>query len=292
MLQTITDVEILRTGKFTSSEGVEVGFTVSDLKKIAQEYNNRIAKTNVLRPVTDGHPTPGSNVPAYGWVKELIVKGASLFATIDASEKLIEWFRNKEKRYRSIGLRGGLFDHLAVLGSDAPAVDNLADVTFSAEKYETIQFSELQSSGEDLMTDETNNTPEAVEQAQGVDVSILQFQQQIEAIKSEKEALAKELLELRFSANVAVISNELQATAVPAARVPELAKAIAELSGNSTNFSTEGSPLKVVLDVIKSIQPADNAILTNSFAAPSATSIDEEKYLEEVLLRNAKNIQQ
>lgn len=288
MLQTIADVEILRVGKFTSSEGIEAAFTISDLKKIANEYNKRISKTNVFRPVTDGHPTPGSNVSAYGWVKNLIVKGTSLFATIDASEKLIEWFRTKEKRYRSIGLRGGMFDHLAVLGSDAPAVDNLADVTFQKDDSEITLFFAL-TTGENPMNEEATAVPNA-DDIKKQEETILQFQAQIEAIKSEKEALAKELLDLRFSANVSAISSMLNGTLVPVQRVEELSKAIATIAGNSTNFSQEGSPVKVILDVIKSITPVSQEVLTNNFAANTASTFDVDKYIEEVAQRNAKNI--
>jgi hypothetical protein len=292
--QIIEEVEILRTGKFTSAEGVEVEFTLADLKNIAKEYNKRISKTNVFRPVTDGHPEAGSNAPAYGWVTALMQKGRSLYATIEASKTLVEWFKEKQKRYRSIGLRNGTFDHLAVLGAAAPAVDNLADVTFSVapfEEYQSYIFQQVSDTNEEentfnqhqqesIMTEETP-APAPATEAPPEDATAT-FQAEIQRLKEEN-------LQLSFSLNVEKYTVQLQKTNIPPGRIEATAKALATLAGGQTNFS-EGSPISEILETLKAVQGIqNNNVLQTTFAQPQAVDTDV-KYMKETLRRNAISV--
>lgn len=275
----IKGIEILRKGTFTSSEGVEVSFSNADLQRIASEYNSRIEKTAVLRPVTDGHPQPGSNVPAYGWVTSLRAADGVLFADIEASEQLAQWFKNKEKRYRSIGLRNGMFDHLAVLGSDAPAVDKLGDVEFSKEDESTINFSiHFPIDSEDTMSKEQEEPKESPE--------LLQFRAKSAELSAENEQLKQQLKSLNFSLSVEKYTQRLTNTALPAARVEEVAKALATLGDGTSNFSTD-SPLGVIVEAIAAIPAIDKEVLTNNFAA-NGNGESDEAYIEKIIKINAE----
>ena len=134
------DFEILKTGKFTNSNGKEVEFSQSDLESIASGYDPTISEA----PLVIGHPK--SNDPAYGWIDSLKVNGDKLIAS---ASKIVPEFLDAVKqglfKKRSVSLNpDNSLRHVGFLGAALPAVKGLADLQFSELPEENLfEFSEL-----------------------------------------------------------------------------------------------------------------------------------------------------
>ena len=76
--------EIFRTGTLTSSQGKTITFSDGDLATIASSYNPSLHQA----PIVVGHPK--TNMPAFGWVKGLTVKGDRLVAEPDRLDRDLE----------------------------------------------------------------------------------------------------------------------------------------------------------------------------------------------------------
>lgn len=125
-------IEIFRTGTHTSSNGNQISFSVDDLEKIANNYNNQAKEqTNSLAPLVKGHPSNDS--PAYGWVERLARRGNFLLAKLsNLTTDIIEDVRNKQFQRISIALTKDFhLKHIGLLGAANPAVDGLAPVSFT-----------------------------------------------------------------------------------------------------------------------------------------------------------------
>ena len=148
------DFEILKTGKFTSSNGVEKEFNLSDLEKIAADYNPSVSEA----PIVIGHPK--TNDPAYGWIDSLKVSGDRLIASAkQIVPEFIESLKNGLFKKRSVSLTpDGYLRHVGFLGAELPAVKGLADISFSDDRSadESFEFSEELKSN-DTQSEKTND---------------------------------------------------------------------------------------------------------------------------------------
>jgi len=119
--------EILKVGKWTSSNGKTHEFTENELDLIVAQYNPQLEEA----PLTLGHPWLGTE-PAYGWVKEVFRVGKTLYARAsELCDEFIELLKEKKYKKRSVGLSKDLrLKHVAFLGAANPAVKGLSDITF------------------------------------------------------------------------------------------------------------------------------------------------------------------
>lgn len=159
----IKGVEILSTGTWNG-----VPFSRRDLDDIVTAFN----ETRDSLPVTirlghdarqafaralfgslgtkaaDAAAKDANGWPAFGEPSRLYLSGDKLMADLSGvPDALAKWIKDKRYRTRSGGLRynrtvGGkvyrwMLDHIALLGSDTPAVDGLADIGLSAESAAT-----------------------------------------------------------------------------------------------------------------------------------------------------------
>lgn len=138
--ETLSGVELLRVGTFTSAEGENVTFTAEDLQSLADAYDPAVFES----PAVVGHPR--MNDPAYGWVKGLRVEGDKLVGDIgdvvasfaDAVRKRI--FPKVSVQIWPAGSRASprpdvpYLKHVGFLGAAAPAVKGLRPVSFSEDQ--------------------------------------------------------------------------------------------------------------------------------------------------------------
>lgn len=131
------EFEIFKTGSHTSDKGITRDYSLDDLNFIAQSYDPSVQEA----PIVIGHPVDSS--PAYGWVKSLKVVGDRLIAKAkDLIPEFKEALLNKLYKKRSISLDSdGKLRHIGFLGGALPAVKGLADIQFSDENTNTIEFS-------------------------------------------------------------------------------------------------------------------------------------------------------
>ncbi|MBK7380295.1 MAG: hypothetical protein IPJ03_15130 [Ignavibacteriales bacterium] len=131
------EFEIFKTGSHTSDKGITKDYSLDDLNFIAQSYEPSVQEA----PIVIGHPVDSS--PAYGWVESLKVVGDRLIAKAkDLIPEFKEALLNKLYKKRSISLDSeGKLRHIGFLGGALPAVKGLADIQFSDENTNTIEFS-------------------------------------------------------------------------------------------------------------------------------------------------------
>lgn len=125
----MTDIkwcEIFKTGIHTDSNGNTKNWTVEDLKKIENNFQEK----NKDVPICCGHPK--TNSPAYGWVDKLKIAGESLFAAYkNVQPEFKEAVQKGLFKTRSISLTPDLvLRHVAFLGGQAPAVKGLEQFCF------------------------------------------------------------------------------------------------------------------------------------------------------------------
>jgi len=136
-------LEIFKVGKHTSSNGITKNYTLNDLNQIISNHSEPI-------PIVVGHPK--DNSPAFGWIKNLFVKGESLFAeATDIVPEFLDLIKQKIYKNRSVSLRtnsdGELFlNHVAFLGGVLPAVKGLEELNLSSDESESFEmdFSEVE----------------------------------------------------------------------------------------------------------------------------------------------------
>ena len=133
------EFEILKTGKFLSSNGQEKEFSQTDLENIASSYDPAVSEA----PLVIGHPK--TNDPAYGWIENLKVTGDRLIAKAkQVVPEFLEAVKNGLFKKRSVSLtQDGKLRHVGFLGAELPAVKGLADLSFSeTETDTTYEFSD------------------------------------------------------------------------------------------------------------------------------------------------------
>ena len=127
----IKEVHIFKAGTQTSAQGVTREFTVNDLKQIADSYQPDVHEA----PIRIGHED-NDKVPAWGWVKDVKVKGDELFAEVDFSPLAADYIKNGLYKKVSasfyspeskINPEPGKWSlrHVALLGAQPPAVKGL-----------------------------------------------------------------------------------------------------------------------------------------------------------------------
>lgn len=127
----IKEVHIFKAGTQTSAQGVTREFTVNDLKQIADSYQPDVHEA----PIRIGHED-NDKVPAWGWVKDVKVKGDELYAEVDFSPLAADYIKNGLYKKVSasfyspeskINPEPGKWSlrHVALLGAQPPAVKGL-----------------------------------------------------------------------------------------------------------------------------------------------------------------------
>ena len=145
--------EIFKVGTHTSANGITKDYTVDHLNQIVQNHS---APT----PIVVGHPK--DNSPAFGWIKNLFIKGESLFAeAADLVPEFIDLLKQKIYKNRSVSLKqnedGTLsLNHVGFLGGVLPAVKGLEELNLNADDIEEIsfEFSEFVEPSEEQVNDD------------------------------------------------------------------------------------------------------------------------------------------
>lgn len=142
--------EIFRTGTLTSSKGQTITFSDGDLAAIASSYD----PANHQAPIVVGHPK--TNMPAFGWIKGLTVKGDRLVAVPD---RLDPTFSELVRGGKFLKVSAALYDptskgnptpgsyhlrHVGFLGAEPPAVKGLAAIEFAEGESEILTFAEIE----------------------------------------------------------------------------------------------------------------------------------------------------
>lgn len=138
-------IEVFRPGSFTPMEGEAITFSAADLKAMADAYDLETAPA----PIVVGHP--GTDMPAYGWVKGFDYDDQSerLFADLHEIEPKFAGLV-KQGRFKKVSMcffapnqsanpnPGAWYPkHVGFLGAAAPAVSGLKNVEFSNEESVT-----------------------------------------------------------------------------------------------------------------------------------------------------------
>lgn len=131
-------IEIFREGTWTSANGTTGTYTVKDLERIRDAFNNDPkAEAMAIVDREDGHVE--ENSPAYGWVEELYVdtnedNTNSLYALFrNLDPEFVKWLRERKYKNRSIALlpdedgKDTYLQHVAFLGAAHPAVSGMSD---------------------------------------------------------------------------------------------------------------------------------------------------------------------
>ncbi|MBU0472905.1 MAG: hypothetical protein KKF62_01945 [Bacteroidetes bacterium] len=125
------ELEIFKVGKHTSSNGLTKDYTLDDLNSIILNHTEPT-------PIVVGHPK--NNSPAFGWIKNLFLKGESLFAEAsDLVPEFLDLVKQKMYKNRSVSLSqledGTLaLNHVGFLGGAMPAVKGLEELNLNADE--------------------------------------------------------------------------------------------------------------------------------------------------------------
>lgn len=201
------EFEIFKTGSHTSDKGITKDYSLDDLNFIAQSYDPAVQEA----PIVIGHPVDSS--PAYGWVESLKVVGDRLIAKAkDLIPEFKEALSNKLYKKRSISLDSeGKLRHIGFLGGALPAVKGLADIQFSDENTNTIEFS-TESSDASLELDPVLELAPEPELDRDLDPELSSNKNLFTSFSAELESLKNSLstLSQNFSEfSTANVSNEL-----------------------------------------------------------------------------------
>ena len=160
----IKEVHIFKAGTQTSAQGVTREFTVNDLKQIADSYTPNVHEA----PIRIGHED-NDKVPAWGWVKDVKVKGDNLFAEIDFSPMAEEYIKNGLYKKVSasfyspdskINPEPGKWSlrHVALLGAQPPAVKGLKGFAYEEGADGVLDFAVTALSPEAVFDNELGPT--------------------------------------------------------------------------------------------------------------------------------------
>ena len=135
----IKDVHIFSPGTQTSAQGITREFTKADLKQVADSYEPEVHEA----PIRIGH-TDNDKVPAWGWVKNVKMKGEDLVAEVEFSPLMEDYVKNGLYKKVSasfyspeskINPEPGQWSlrHVAMLGAQPPAVKGLKGFAYAEE---------------------------------------------------------------------------------------------------------------------------------------------------------------
>ncbi len=153
----IKDVHIFSPGTQTSAQGVTREFTKDDLMQVADSYEPDVHEA----PIRIGHQD-NDKVPAWGWVKDVKMKGDDLVAEVEFSPLMEDYVKNGLYKKVSasfyspesqINPEPGKWSlrHVAMLGAQPPAVKGLKGFAYAEE-----------SEGEDILDFAVTLSPDAV----------------------------------------------------------------------------------------------------------------------------------
>lgn len=137
--------EVFRAGTHVDMGGRELTFSAADIAAMAAAFKPE----RRAAPLVVGHPR--HDAPAYGWVDRLEAREGSLWAhPVDAEPAFAELVRTKRFPNRSVmllppGAAGNpvpdayYLKHVGFLGAQAPAVQGLKPISFSADE-EAVQI--------------------------------------------------------------------------------------------------------------------------------------------------------
>ena len=152
---------MFRQGTQVSSSGEEITYTAEDLQQMADTYNTEVHEA----PITIGHeadqawdrPLSRKSQLSNGWlVGAYLGDDGSLYGDIEVDDGVYDAIKTKKLKKRSIGLYNpdsnanpnkGQWSirHLALLGSEPPAVKGLKDITIYSEGVvEGLVYSEVE----------------------------------------------------------------------------------------------------------------------------------------------------
>lgn len=139
-------IQIFKTGKHTSSNGVTQTYDNSFNEAVVNGYDSQVH----ISPVVAGHPK--SDDPALAWVKSLHINGDVIEAEIDELNPEFE-AAVKAGSYKKISASFFLPDspsnptpgkpylrHIGILGAATPAVPGLRNLNFSASAEGVVEF--------------------------------------------------------------------------------------------------------------------------------------------------------
>ena len=152
----IVDVHIFSPGTQTSAQGVTREFTKSDLEQVANSYDPNTHEA----PIRVGHED-NDKVPAFGWVKNVKMKGDDLYAEVEFSPQMggyikdglykkvsASFYAPESKINPSVG--NWSLRHVAMLGAQPPAVKGLTGFAYEEQRDGVIDFA----TGVDLSPDQ------------------------------------------------------------------------------------------------------------------------------------------
>ncbi|MDR1351480.1 MAG: hypothetical protein LBJ59_12040 [Zoogloeaceae bacterium] len=161
--ETLSGVEIFRSGRHVDSTGVARQFSDADLLAMAQGY----APTRREAPIVIGHPA--LDAPAWGWVKDVRVaphpEGARLVVDArDVAPAFAEMVRSRRFPKRSAAFYppdhpsnptpgSWYLRHVGFLGAQPPAIEGLKDIQFSDGEGLAVFSEEIQQPVEDANVD-------------------------------------------------------------------------------------------------------------------------------------------
>ena len=135
-------IHIFSPGPQTSAQGISRTFSVKDLQQIADGYNPQVHEA----PIRIGH-TDTDKTPAWGWVKDVKMKGDDLYAEVEFSPLMEDYVKNGLYKKVSASFYSpdskinpdeGRWSlrHVAMLGAQPPAVKGLKGFAYSEESFE------------------------------------------------------------------------------------------------------------------------------------------------------------
>lgn len=201
---------IFRAGSHTATNGETRTYTEADIAAMAAVYRPELHEA----PLVVGHPA--LDAPAYGWVARLVASGADLYAEVTqtAPEFAEAWTKRLYQKLSAAFYPPGhpshpapesgayYLRHIGALGAQPPAVKGLRSAQFAdpdAAGLLQVEFSE------------TTTAPQGVPAV---------TPEQIAALKTEKEALQRELAAAHNALAAAAVAGN---TATHAAYAENLA---------------------------------------------------------------------
>lgn len=228
-------IEIFRAGRHTDDAGVVRNFSEADVAAMAAAYDPALREA----PLTIGHPE--HNLPAYGWVKGLVVNAAGRLAmnTHQVLPQFAEMVAAKMFKKRSTSFyppdhpsnpKPGVWypRHVAFLGAQPPAIAGLADFA-EGDSAGTVNFSE----GADAV-----ELPAAAPVPQPKPTEPIPNQEQLRMSKELEEKLAA--AQAQTTALQAQLAEHAAASAASAAKLAEFAEnAKRDRTAAFTSFAEE-----------------------------------------------------
>lgn len=260
-----TQIEIFRAGRHIDDAGNVHNFSEADLAGIVASYDPSLREA----PLTIGHPA--GDLPAYGWVKGLVVNAGGKLAmdTHQVQPQFAEMVDRKMFKKRSSAFYSPTHPnnptpgnwylrHVAFLGAQPPAIAGLADFA-EADSTGTVNFSEAFINQEKTpMDEETKKALEAAEaarqkaekEAADATAKLAQF---TESAKRDRVAGFTNFCEAQIKAGT-LLPKEKDAAVALMSHLDE-AKEVSFAEGGATKTV---SAVDFVKDLIQRAKPAVN----------------------------------